>query len=84
MVTIQKSSLRIHIWQNHVTECTLNVRVILYDLIAQKNLDSQLPSTWGAWAPNQAWVAGEQDEGAAATKSSVIGYTPFQSAQEVS
>ena len=60
-------------------QCTMNVRVILYDIIARKNLDSQTALTWGAWAPNQAWVSGEQDEGAAATNSSVIGSTPFQS-----
>ena len=60
-------------------QCTMNVRVILYDVIARKNLDSQTAITWGNWSPNQAWSAGEQDEGAAATNCSVIGSTPFQS-----
>ena len=42
-------------------------------------MDPQTSITLGAWAPNQAWVAGEQDEGAAATNSGVIGSTLFQS-----
>ena len=42
-------------------------------------MDSQTSITWGAWSLNQAWVAGEQDEGVAATNSAIIGSTPFQS-----
>ena len=60
-------------------QCYMNVCVIRYDIIARKNLDSQSAIAWGAWAPNQAWAVGEQDESVAATNSSIIGSTPFQS-----
>ena len=48
-------------------QCNLNVRVIHYDDIARKNLDSHSSAGWGSWAPNIAWSTGEQDEGVAAT-----------------
>ena len=59
----------------------MNVRVILYDIIARKNLDSQTNLTWGSWAPNIVWSTGEQNEGVAATNATIIGSTPFQSSQ---
>ena len=60
-------------------QCNMNVQIILYDIIAQRSLDSQTNLNFGAWAPNQAWVSGEQDEGSTATNNSLIGSTPFQS-----
>ena len=60
MVTIQrefslKSVAGETLLQN---QYTVNVRVILYDIIVRKHIDSQTALTWGAWAPNQAWSAG--------------------------
>ena len=60
-------------------QCNMNVRVILYDIIARQDMFSETSLTWGNWAPNQAWASGEQDEGAAATNAAVLGSTPFQS-----
>ena len=59
-------------------QCNMNFRVILYDIIARRNIDSQTSLNWGVWAPTYAWQLGEQDEGSAALNATIIGSTPFQ------
>ena len=59
----------------------MNIRVVLYDIIARRSLDSQTAITWGPWAPTQAWGMGEQDAGVNIGNNAYLGSTPFQSPQ---
>ena len=59
-------------------QANMNIRVVLYNIIARRSLDSQTAITWGPWAPTQAWGMGEQDTGVNVGNNPYLGCTPFQ------
>ena len=62
-------------------QTNMNTRVVLYDIIARRSVDSQTSLNVGVWMPSQAWATGEQNEGVSANNNILIGSTPFQSSQ---
>ena len=60
-------------------QCNVNVRVILYDIICRRDLDSQTAISWGPTNPTVAWDTGYQDAGATLANAKNLGSTPFQS-----
>ena len=63
-------------------QTNMNTRVILYDIIARRTIDSQTALNTGPWMPSTAWSVGEYNETVgSAANNTVIGSTPFQSSQ---